>query len=149
MIFVGQKTINTFLLHPLMALSGQYDADVLAGSIRSRKESGPISCLSTNCYNILFKDWLQCDLLYNNIKIVVELIALYWLLVSNVCVFETKAFPKTVVSKSTVQQKTKKLYISKSCWDSWNISLEKLLYYECSIKFANLNVRQEIENLRF
>lgn len=25
MIFVGQKTINTFLLLPLMALSGQYD----------------------------------------------------------------------------------------------------------------------------
>jgi len=43
MTFVGQKTINIFLLHPLMALSGEYDDDVLAGSVRSAKQSGPVS----------------------------------------------------------------------------------------------------------
>lgn len=37
--------------------------------------------------------------------------AVFTILVSNVYVFETKAFPKTVVSKSTVQQKNPKDFI--------------------------------------
>lgn len=91
MIFVGQETINTFLLHHLMALSGQYDDDVLADSIRSTKESGPISCFTTNSAIIfLLKIWLQCDLLYNIIKIVMELIAysIFSILASYMCIWD-------------------------------------------------------------
>lgn len=40
--------------------------------------------------------------------------AVFTILVSNVDVFETKTSPKPVMSKSTVQQKTKKIYISRS-----------------------------------
>lgn len=47
MIFVGQKTINTFLLDPLMALPGQYDEDILADSIRSEEDGCPVSYLTT------------------------------------------------------------------------------------------------------
>jgi len=38
-----------------MALSGEYDDDVLAGSVRSAKQSGPVSYWKL-CYNVLIKD---------------------------------------------------------------------------------------------
>lgn len=70
MIFVGQKTINTFLLLPLTALSGQYDEMFWQVPSEAEKKGVQFSVLVQSVkfyyklwYNVLIKDlvimWLK------------------------------------------------------------------------------------------
>lgn len=56
MIFVGQKTINTFLLLPLMALSGQYDEMFWQIPSEVEKKMVQFVFYYKMCYNVLIKD---------------------------------------------------------------------------------------------